>query len=99
MMKQLASFSLFIFRLLLTSAMALSCQIFLVVKYPDYLLIVQEAVKKLAAAAFQTTSVSSSYRVAYNLLNGDGIIVHTFFVLLAFLFIFILLTPVRLLHR
>ena len=98
-MNQLASFSLFLFRLLLTSTMALCCQIFLIVKYPDYLLVVQEAVKKFASTLFQSISLNSSYRVAYNLINGDGIIVHTVFVLMAFVAIYLILTPLRLFRR
>ena len=97
-MKSLASLSLFVFRLLITSLVALCCQIFLIVRYPDYLLVVQEAVKKYSTIFFQNLDIGSSYKVAYNLINGDGIVVHTLFVLLAFTAIFILLMPVRLLR-
>ena len=97
-MKSLANLSFFVFRLLFTSIAALCCQIFLIVRYPDYLLIVQETVKKNSAAFFQQIDISSSYKVAYNLINGDGIVVHTFFVLLAFLAIYIILTPTKMIR-
>jgi hypothetical protein len=94
-MKQIAGFTIFLTRLLVTSVLALSCQILLVVQYPDYLLIIQEAVKRGSALLFETVRLTSSYRVAYNLLNGDGIVVHTLFVILAFSLLYILFIPVR----
>ena len=86
---------MFFSRLLVTSILALCCQILLVVKYPDYLLEIQEAVKHSSSILFETISLASGYRVAYNLLNGDGIVVHTLFVLLAFAVLHFLFLPFR----
>ncbi|MGI9318448.1 MAG: hypothetical protein ACR2QW_14050 [bacterium] len=94
-MKQIAGFTIFLSRLLVTSALALSCQIILVVRYPDYLLIIQEAVKHWSTIVFETVKLASGYRVAYNLLNGDGIVVHTLFVILAFILLYTLFIPFR----
>ena len=98
-MKQIASFSLFILRLVVTSSLALCSQVFLIVKFPDYLLSVQEMVKSLSVKFFDYIQLEPSYRVAYNLVNGDGIVVHTLFVLVAFAIIYFLLTPFRLMFR
>jgi hypothetical protein len=98
-MGSIASFTLFVARLMLTSTLALSCQVYLIVKHPEYLLTVQEAIKLGSVSLFQRIDLASSYRVAYNLINGDGIVVHTLFVLLAFSAIYIVLSPLRLLHR
>ena len=96
-MKQFTGLALFLSRLLVTSVLALCCQILLVVEYPDYLLKVQEAVKQSSSMLFETISLASSYRVAYNLLNGDGIVVHTLFVMLAFAGLFVVFLPFRVL--
>lgn len=98
-MQAFASFSVFVTRLLLTSIMALCFQIFLIVKQPDYLLTVQEAVRTVSRATFQFMDMQSSYQVAYNLINGDGLIVHTFFVFLAFILLFLIFLPGSLLRR
>ncbi len=98
-MQAIASFSIFVARLLLTSIIALCFQIFLIVKQPDYLLTVQEAVRTFSRGVFQIIDLQSSYQVAYNLINGDGIIVHTFFVFLAFVLLFLLFLPGTLLQR
>jgi len=89
-MQAFASFSVFVSRLLLTSIIALCFQIFLIVKQPDYLLTVQEAVRSISRTIFQFMDMESSYQVAYNLINGDGLIVHTFFVFLAFILLFLI---------
>lgn len=94
-MKQFTGFLVFLSRLLVTSILALCCQILLVVKYPDYLLEIQEAVKHSSSMLFETVSLASGYRVAYNLLNGDGIVVHTLFVILAFAALYVLFLPFR----
>ncbi len=98
-MSKIASFTLFISRLLLTSTLALICQIFLIVKYPEYLLKIQEAIKIGSVSLFKEVNLGSSYRVAYNLINGDGIVVHTLFVLLAFTVIYIVFSPLKWLRR
>ncbi len=95
-MYHLATFSLFVFRLILTSAVALAFQIFLIVKRPDWLLSVQETVKGLSVDLFRLINTDSSYRVAYNLINGDGLVVHTFFVFIAFVVLFALFLPAKL---
>ncbi len=98
-MKQLAGISVFLTRVMFCSLLALACQVFLVVQYPDLMLTVQEWVKQASINAFEETRMASAYRVAYNLLNGDGILVHTLFVMLAFLALYLLLAPLRLLLR
>jgi len=98
-MSSFARFSSFLFRLLITSAMALCIQIGLFVKYPDWLLVVQETIKRGTVWGFEQASMQSSYRVAFNLLNGDGILVHTAFVMLSFTFLYLLFIPVRLVTR
>jgi len=98
-MQAFASFSVFITRLVLTSFIALCFQIFLIVKQPDYLLTVQEAVRTFSRATFKFIDLQSSYQVAYNLVNGDGIVVHTFFVFLAFVLLFLIFLPGNLLRR
>lgn len=94
-----ARFSSFLFRLLITSIMALCIQIGLFVKLPNWLLLVQEAIKQGTVWGFEQISLQSSYRVAFNLLNGDGILVHTVFVMLSFAFLYLLFLPVRLVRR
>jgi hypothetical protein len=98
-MKQIAGFAVFLTRLLVTSVVALCCQVLLVVQYPDYLLLIQESVKLGSSMVFETIKLASSYRVAYNLLNGDGIVVHTIFVLLAFTVLYIMFLPFRMMRR
>ena len=98
-MKQLAGISVFLTRVMFCSLLALACQIFLVVRYPDLMLTVQEWVKQASISTFEEARMASAYRVAYNLLNGDGILVHTLFVMLAFLALYLLFTPLRLLIR
>jgi len=98
-MKQIAGFAVFLTRLLVTSVVALCCQILLVVQYPDYLLLIQEAVKLGSSMVFEAIKLASGYRVAYNLLNGDGIVVHTIFVLLAFTALYIMFLPFRMMRR
>lgn len=98
-MIQFQLFTSFLVRLLVTSVMALCIQILLFVRYPDILLEVQEAVKRGSVWGFEQVSMQSSYRVAYNLLNADGILVHTLFVMLSFTVIYILFIPVRYLLR
>lgn len=98
-MKQLAGVTAFLARVMFCSLLALACQVFLVVRYPDLMLVVQEWVKQGSVSAFEELSMASAYRVAYNLLNGDGILVHTLFVMLAFVALYLLLTPLRLVLR
>ncbi len=98
-MRQLAGLSLFLTRVLLCSLLALGCQIYLAVRHSDMLLVVQEWVKQGSVRLFEEVHVAAAYRVAYNILNGDGIVVHTFFVLCAFLALYLLMTPVRFLAR
>jgi hypothetical protein len=82
-------------RVILASLIALTLQILMLVKLPDQLLRVQEGMKSLAAGFFDEVNVESRYHVAYNLIGGDNIIVHTFFVLIAYVGILILLLPFK----
>ena len=98
-MSSFTRFSSFLFRILITSVMALCIQIGLFVRYPDWLLAVQEAIKRSTVWGFEQTSLQSSYRVAFNLLNGDGILVHTAFVMLSFTVLYLLFLPLHKLFR
>ena len=82
-------------RVILASLIGLCLQIALVVKAPDQLLSIQESVKTYAASLFRTINSDSQYQVAYNLIGGDNIVVHTFFVLIAYILILLLLLPFR----
>ena len=96
-MKTLSRLSFFLFRLLVTSILALCIQILLFIHYPDWLLEVQEMVKYLTIKAFEHGAIKSAYRAAFNLLNGDGILVHTVFVMLSFTILYVAFLPLRLL--
>lgn len=95
-MKRFLQFLGFPARVLFCSLLALACQVFLVVRYPDLLLVVQEWVKQGSVDAFEGVRMASAYRVAYNLLNGDGILVHTLFVIAALLVYQLVVSPFRL---
>jgi len=80
-------------RLILASIIGLCLQIVMVVKTPDQLLSVQEQVKIQVVNAFNLIDIGAQYRVAYNLIGGDNILVHTMFVLVAYLLMLTLLLP------
>ena len=82
-------------RVVLASIIGLVIQITLLVKQSDYLLKIQEAMKNFASSAFANFDLDSQYHVGYNLIGGDNIIVHTFFVLIAYIFILVILLPFR----
>ena len=92
-MKSIATILFLGARVILASLIALVLQVLMLVKLPDQLLRVQEGMKSLASGFFDTVNVESQYHVAYNLIGGDNIIVHTFFVLIAYIGILILLLP------
>ncbi|MDE0279783.1 MAG: hypothetical protein OXN16_01685 [Gammaproteobacteria bacterium] len=96
-MKRLVKFMGLPTRVLFCSLLALACQVFLVVRHPDLLLVVQEWVKQGSVSTFEGVYMAPGYRVAYNLLNGDGILVHTLFVILALLAYQLAASPFRLL--
>ncbi|WP_423909568.1 hypothetical protein [Candidatus Spongiihabitans sp.] len=78
-------------RVVLASIIGLTVQIIMLVTIPDHLLTIHEGMKTMASRIFDTLNVQSQYPVAYNLTGGDNIIVHTFFVLVAYVGILILL--------
>ena len=82
-------------RVVLASVIGLAMQLFLLVKKSDYLLDVQEGMKNLASNVFGSLSINPQYHVGYNLIGGDNIIVHTVFVLIAYILILIILLPFR----
>ncbi len=82
-------------RVVLASLIGLTLQIAMLVKSPEHLLTIQEGLKSMASDVFTTISVDSQYQVAYNLIGGDNIIVHTFFVLVAYIGILILIIPFK----
>ncbi len=94
-MKSLMRITMLGTRLLLASLLGLILQIALVVHRPDQLLLVQEQVRESALALFSMVDINSRYQVAYNLIGGDNIIVHTLCVLVAYLLILVLMLPFR----
>jgi len=80
-------------RVVLASLIALAIQIVLLIKSPDYLLTVQEGFKSSASVLFAAVETQSQYHVAYNLIGGDNIVVHTFFVLISYIAILLILLP------
>ena len=82
-------------RVVLASLIGLTLQIAMLVKLPEHLLTIQEGMKSMASNVFTMINVDSQYQVAYNLIGGDNIIVHTFFVLIAYVAILILILPFR----
>ena len=80
-------------RVVLASLIGLSLQIILVVKAPEYLLSIQESVKSTMSQGFEVFSIGSQYHVAYNLIGGDNIVIHTLFVLVAYILILLVLLP------
>lgn len=82
-------------RVVLASLIGLAMQVVMLVKTPDSLLQIQEGMKALAVKTFGIIHVESQYQVAYNLIGGDNIFVHTFFVLIAYIAILILILPFR----
>ena len=80
-------------RVVLASFVALGIQIALLIRSPDYLLTVQEGIKASASGFFNAIQTQSQYHVAYNLIGGDNIVVHTFFVLIAYIAILLILLP------
>ncbi len=59
----------------------------MMVHSPEYLLSVQEKVKLVMSTTFSSVEFDSQYRVAYNFIGGDNILVHTVFVLISYLLI------------
>jgi hypothetical protein len=94
-MKSLMRISLLGMRLVLASALGLCLQVALVVNRPDQLLLVQEQVRIHTIKLFSMIDINPGYQVAYNLIGGDNIIVHTLCVLVAYVAILILLLPFR----
>jgi hypothetical protein len=82
-------------RVVLASIIALAIQLVLLVKKSDYLLDVQEGFKNFASSAFDNLDINPQYHVGYNLIGGDNIVVHTFFVLIAYIAILLLILPFR----
>jgi len=82
-------------RVVLASIIALAIQLVLLVKKSDYLLGVQEGMKDFASTAFANLDINPQYHVGYNLIGGDNIVVHTLFVVIAYVAILILILPFR----
>ena len=93
--KNLTSIPLLGSRVLLASVIGLLIQISLLVKQSDYLLQIQESTKRFISLAFNFFDLNSQYYVGYNLIGGDKIIVHTFFVLVAYIAILLITLPFR----
>lgn len=86
-------------RVVLASVIGLAIQLVLLVKQSDHLLKIQESMKNLASVTFDNLTINTQYHVGYNLIGGDNIIVHTFFVLIAYIGILLVLLPLKRLRR
>lgn len=86
-------------RVVLASLIALFLQLVMLVKQPEYLLHIQEYLKYLASMVFSSIEINSQYQVGYNLIGGDNIIVHTLFVLVAYIGVLIFLVPFKKIGR
>jgi hypothetical protein len=82
-------------RVVVASLIGLSLQLVMLVKSPDFLLRIQEKMKYTASTVFSSIEINSQYHVGYNLIGGDNIIVHTLFVLAAYIGILVILLPFR----
>ena len=94
-MNSLLSIFLLSARVVLASAIGLGIQLFLLVKNSDLLLEIQEGMKDLASSFFSSIKIDPQYHVGYNLIGGDNIVVHTLFVLAAYILILLVLLPFR----
>ena len=83
----------------MASLIGLSLQLVMLVKQPEYLLQIQEKMKIMASSVFSEIDIGSQYHVGYNLIGGDNIIVHTLFVLVAYIGILLILLPFRIFRR
>ena len=90
-------FSIFLLsaRVVLASVIGLGMQLFLLVRNSDLLLDIQEGMKDLASSFFALVKIDPQYHVGYNLIGGDNIVVHTLFVLIAYILILVVLLPFR----
>ena len=82
-------------RVILASLIGLAIQLTMLVKKSDYLLTIQESMKDLASSAFANLEIDSQYHVGYNLIGGDNIVVHTLFVVIAYIAILLVILPFR----
>ena len=98
-MKSLLSIFLLSARVVLASVFGLGIQLFLLVKNSDLLLEIQERMKDLASSFFASIKIDPQYHVGYNLIGGDNIVVHTLFVLVAYILILLVLLPFKSLTR
>ena len=94
-MNNLVSVFLLSSRVVVASLLGLSMQLILLVRNSDLLLKIQEGMKEIAAYFFRFVNLEPQYQVGYNLIGGDNIVVHTFFVLIAYVAILLLLMPFR----
>ena len=94
-MNSLLSIFLLSARVVVASVIGLGIQLFLLVRNSELLLDIQEAMKDLASSFFSSINVDPQYHVGYNLIGGDNIVVHTLFVLIAYILILVMLLPFR----
>ena len=94
-MNSLLSIFLLSARVVLASVIGLGIQLFLLVRNSDLLLEIQEGMKDLASSFFASIQIDPQYHVGYNLIGGDNIVVHTLFVLVAYILILLVLLPFR----
>jgi hypothetical protein len=98
-MKSLFSILMLGARVVVASLIGLSLQLVMLVKQPEMLLQIQEKMKYAASTVFSSIEINSQYHVGYNFIGGDNIIVHTLFVLVAYIGILIILIPFKLFWR
>ena len=94
-MNSLLSIFLLSARVVLASVIGLGIQLYLLVRNSELLLDIQEAMKDLASSFFSSIQIDPQYHVGYNLIGGDNIVVHTLFVLVAYILILVVLLPFR----
>ncbi len=98
-MKSLFSILMLGTRVVMASLVGLSMQLAMLVKQPEIMLQIQEKMKYMASMVFSSIEIKSQYHVGYNLIGGDNIIVHTLFVLVAYIGILVILLPFRKIGR
>ncbi len=81
---KLYSYFKLLLRLTIISLLALYLQIFLAINNSSALLYLQNGIHKLSRLVFDQLDTSSTVQVTYNFLNGNNILVHTIFILVAY---------------
>ncbi len=87
---KLTSFFTLLLRLTVISLLALYLQIMLAINSSSLLLSLQNWIHNAARSVFSLVDANSTFQVTYNFLNGNNIIVHTLFILVAYFIAYLL---------